>query len=42
MPESNTTNEALNILREKLRDMFHFSHNDLKLWYLPYSQNQTR
>ena len=29
MPESNTTNEALNILREKLRDMFHFSHNDL-------------
>ncbi len=29
MPESNPTNEALNTLREKLRDMFHFSHNDL-------------
>lgn len=29
MPESNPTTEALNTLREKLRDMFHFSHNDL-------------
>ena len=29
MPESNQTNEALNTLREKLRDMFHFAHNDL-------------
>ena len=29
MPESNQTTEALNTLREKLRDMFHFSHNDL-------------
>ncbi|MDE0323167.1 MAG: site-specific DNA-methyltransferase [Candidatus Poribacteria bacterium] len=29
MLESNPTTEALNTLREKLRDMFHFSHNDL-------------
>ncbi|MDE0556103.1 MAG: hypothetical protein OXI24_17965, partial [Candidatus Poribacteria bacterium] len=29
MPESNATTEALNTLREKLRDMFHFVHNDL-------------
>ena len=29
MPESNSTIEALTILREKLRDMFHFAHNDL-------------
>ena len=29
MPESNPTNEAFNTLREKLRDMFQFSHNDL-------------
>ena len=29
MLESNPTNEAFNTLREKLRDMFHFSHNDL-------------
>ena len=29
MPKSNPTTEALNTLREKLRDMFHFSHNDL-------------
>ena len=29
MPESNPTTEALNTLRAKLRDMFHFSHNDL-------------
>ncbi len=29
MPESNVTTEALNTLREKLRDMFHFAHNDL-------------
>ena len=29
MPESNPTNEALDTLREKLRDMFHFAHNDL-------------
>ncbi len=29
MPESNPTIEALNTLREKLRDMFHFAHNDL-------------
>ena len=29
MPESNPTTEALNNLREKLRDMFHFAHNDL-------------
>ena len=29
MPESNSTTEALNTLREKLRDMFHFAHNDL-------------
>ena len=29
MLESNPTNEALNTLRGKLRDMFHFSHNDL-------------
>ena len=29
MLESHPTTEALNTLREKLRDMFHFSHNDL-------------
>ena len=29
MSELNSTTEALNTLREKLRDMFHFSHNDL-------------
>ena len=29
MPESNPTTEAFNTLREKLRDMFHFAHNDL-------------
>ena len=29
MPESNPTTEALNTLREKLRDMFHFARNDL-------------
>ena len=29
MLEPNPTTEALNTLREKLRDMFHFSHNDL-------------
>ena len=29
MPESNPTTEALDILREKLRDMFHFAHNEL-------------
>ena len=29
MPESNPTTDALNTLREKLRDMFHFAHNDL-------------
>ena len=29
MLESNPTTEALNTLRAKLRDMFHFSHNDL-------------
>ena len=29
MPESNPTTETLNTLREKLRDMFHFTHNDL-------------
>ena len=29
MPESNPTTEALNTLREKLREMFHFAHNDL-------------
>jgi len=29
MPEPNPTTEALDTLREKLRDMFHFSHNDL-------------
>ena len=29
MPESNVTTEALNTLREKFRDMFHFAHNDL-------------
>ena len=29
MPESNTATEALRTLREKLRDMFHFAHNDL-------------
>ncbi len=29
MLESNPTTEALDTLREKLRDMFHFSHNDL-------------
>ncbi len=29
MPESNPTTEALNTLREKLREMFHFTHNDL-------------
>ena len=29
MPESNPTIEALNALREKLREMFHFAHNDL-------------
>ena len=28
-PESNPTMEALNTLREKLREMFHFLHNDL-------------
>ena len=29
MPEPNQTTEALNTLREKLREMFHFSHNEL-------------
>ena len=29
MLESTPTNEALNTLREKLREMFHFAHNDL-------------
>ena len=29
MPQSDSTTEALNTLREKLRDMFHFAHNDL-------------
>ena len=29
MPQSDSATEALNTLREKLRDMFHFSHNDL-------------
>ena len=29
MPESNTATEALRTLREKLREMFHFAHNDL-------------
>ena len=29
MPEPNQTTEPLNTVREKLRDMFHFSHNDL-------------
>ena len=29
MLESNASTEALNTLREKFRDMFHFSHNDL-------------
>lgn len=29
MPEPNQTTEALDTLREKLRDMFHFAHNDL-------------
>ena len=29
MLQSNPTTEALNTLREKLRDMFHFAHNDL-------------
>ena len=29
MLEPNQTNKALNTLREKLRDMFHFPHNDL-------------
>ena len=29
MPEPNQTTKALNTLREKLRDMFHFAHNDL-------------
>ena len=29
MPEPNQTTEALDTLREKLREMFHFSHNDL-------------
>ena len=29
MLESNQTNEAFNTLREKLREMFHFAHNDL-------------
>ena len=29
MPELNQTTEALNTLRQKLRDMFHFAHNDL-------------
>ena len=29
MPKSNPTSEALDTLREKLRDMFHFAHNDL-------------
>ena len=29
MLESNPTTDALNTLREKLRDMFHFAHNDL-------------
>ncbi len=27
--EQNPTNEALNTLREKLREMFHFAHTDL-------------
>ena len=29
MPEPDQTTEALDTLREKLRDMFHFAHNDL-------------
>ena len=29
MPEPNQKTEALNTLREKLRDMFHFAHNEL-------------
>ncbi|MCY4567723.1 MAG: site-specific DNA-methyltransferase [Candidatus Poribacteria bacterium] len=29
MPQLNPTTEALNTLREKLREMFHFTHNDL-------------
>ena len=29
MPQSDSATEAFNTLREKLRDMFHFSHNDL-------------
>ena len=29
IPENNPTTEALNTLREKLRDMFHFTHTDL-------------
>ena len=29
MPEPNQITDALNTLREKLRDMFHFAHNDL-------------
>ena len=29
MPEINPTTDALNTLREKLRDMFHFTHTDL-------------
>ena len=29
MPQPNPTTEALNTLREKLREMFHFAHNDL-------------
>lgn len=29
LEENNSTTEALNTLREKLRDMFHFAHTDL-------------
>ena len=29
MPQPDPTTEAFNTLREKLRDMFHFAHNDL-------------
>ena len=42
MPEPNPTTEALNTLREKLRDMFHFAHNDLDFGIFRIPQNETR
>ena len=39
--EINTTTKTLNTLREKLRDMFHFTHTDLDFGIFRIPQNQT-